>query len=112
MEEYSKSKDCKLSLKGTFMLLKHTSVLVSIFQDKNYVITSGGDERLTNMLEVNVFFDEWESNNSGKSLEHTVLTKECRQDLSSSILGFFFSCTMRYKSRAECKTRLYKFGCD
>jgi hypothetical protein len=66
-----------------------TSCLVSVFMDTNMAITSADEARLTQLMDVLKFFNDWEKKSTQTSSK---LTEQTRDDLNSSILGFVTLC--------------------
>lgn len=77
-------------LESTIKLLETSSVLVDIFSDKNRPIRNN-DRRLEQLEGCLKFFKEWElevSKSDTLSERKNLLSRECREDMTSSILGF------------------------
>ncbi|MES9881350.1 MAG: hypothetical protein ABW185_10765 [Sedimenticola sp.] len=93
---YQQSSTCRnpARLNSTVELLKHTSVLVDVFDDVNRPIKRG-DPRLSELSSVLTYFNNWETHvKSTITLCETkhLLSKECRDDLNSCILGVLSLC--------------------
>lgn len=94
MRSYQQSLHAPDRLNGTITLLEQTSVLVDIFTDVNRPLKYG-DNRLTELKSVLTYFNEWEAEvKSAVSLSESkhLLSKECRDDLNSCILGVLSLC--------------------
>ena len=94
MKQYQASLEDKSKLDSTVTLLEKTSQLVDIFSNINQPICDMNDVRIQKLKDVLDWFNLWENNiMSDKSLSkkqkcRSLMTKECRDDLNSCILGF------------------------
>lgn len=94
MRSYQKSLSEPNRLNGTIALLEQTSVLVDFFSDLNRPVKRDDDRLATIQCALN-HFNIWESEvKSTNTLSQTknLLSKECRDDLNSCILGFLSMC--------------------
>lgn len=78
-------------LNGTIELLENTSVMVGFFRDRR-PIKNYGDDRLQNNRDVLLWFQKWESENKHnddiKEKEKSLLSFQCREDITSLLIGF------------------------
>lgn len=84
----SLSHETACEVEGTIHFLEATSKLIKVFCVDNY-ISSEDKVLLQTATEALDFFQEWESYviASGLNLNKCLLSKECREDLASTILG-------------------------
>lgn len=75
-------------LSSTIELLGHTSELVNFFMDTNRPVRKG-DDRFQSIEKALEFFNNWEATTPD---QRHLLTKECRDDLNSSVKGFTSMC--------------------
>lgn len=89
MKKYQATLSDPDSLNSTIAFLEQTAVLVEIFTDTSKRIESLYDtivQQVTNVLD---FFHQWETQYiSGTEVRKHLMSRETRQDLSSSLMGF------------------------
>ncbi|MES9901423.1 MAG: hypothetical protein ABW168_01925 [Sedimenticola sp.] len=94
MRSYQQSLRQPSRVNGTLALLEQTSVLVDFFSDLNRPVKRD-DERLKKITDVLDHFNTWETevkSTNTLSENKNLLSKECRDDLNSCILGFMSMC--------------------
>ena len=99
MTTYQASKDDGSYFDSTIARLEKTSVLISIFRDQR-AVKNIADSRLSALLNIHTWFKEWEVDIVDKFPKYSeanrrLISKECREDISSLILGFYAICQKR-----------------
>ncbi|KAL3857566.1 hypothetical protein ACJMK2_012217 [Sinanodonta woodiana] len=95
MRSYQASLTNQDSVRGTVRLLQQTCKITEIFCDKNRSITDISDPRLDMLHEVLSFFNTWEKTVSESTIlvsQKHLMSKETRDDLNSSLMGFISLC--------------------
>ena len=101
MEEYQKSmSNGTEELGGTIDFIKNTSILMNVFSDSR-PITTITDAKLDELSAVHTWFKTWETSVTDSlfsklEITNKLLTRECREDISSLIQGFHEICKKRF----------------
>ena len=89
MIKYQATIEKPQSLESCIKLLSNTAVIVNIFSNIHSPIDSLSDGRVAKILKVIEFFTQWENQfQETKEKERHLMTKETRQDILSSLIGF------------------------
>lgn len=93
-QQYQSSLSNPTVLNGPAELLKRTSCLIEIFHD-NRPILSSEDYRLTDIMEIQRWFQSWEEHFSkNKDKGKKLMSAQCLEDIRSCLLGFYELCCM------------------
>ena len=77
-------------LDGTILFLKIMSKFVSLFCDEQLYVSSNGHQAFATAQEILDFFLKWEIDTPEHKQTRCLMTRECREDLQSALLGFVF----------------------
>jgi hypothetical protein len=93
-------------LNGAIELLQNSSKLITIFKDMR-PLTSLRDSRLTELLEVGKWFEEWkigalaQSSIMSKNRQKLIMSLQCHEDIQCCITGFWELCKLLFQEHTK-----------
>ncbi|XP_063444845.1 uncharacterized protein LOC134725169 [Mytilus trossulus] len=88
-------------LASTVELLEHTSQLVEIFCTQNQTVSSMDNPKFAKLMNILNFFNSWEETVKKSVMmvdSKNLITRETREDINSSIMGFISFCQVMLKN--------------
>ncbi|XP_061171803.1 uncharacterized protein LOC133181293 [Saccostrea echinata] len=95
MKSYQQTLPDPERLSSSIRLLEATSIICDIFCSINHPVTSMEDPRIAEIFQALQFFNRWEADTLDSSptlAKKNLMTKETRDDINSSLVGFTSLC--------------------